>query len=54
MDMKVSLLDMVPKNYKERHIEVSEKLLVLAHGIHQETNLLLQDQVKMDIITELN
>jgi hypothetical protein len=45
---------MEQENYKERHIEVLEKLPVLVHGIHQEYNLLQQEPVKMDIITELN
>ena len=54
MDMKVLLIDMVLKNYKEKHIEVLEKLLVLVHGIHQEFNLLLPELVKMDITIELN
>ena len=54
MDMKVLLIDMVLKNYKEKHIEVLEKLPVLVHGIHPEFNSQLQEPVKMDIITELN
>ena len=48
------LRDSDVKNYQERLIEVLERLDVLDHGIHQESNGLLLELVKWDTIIELN
>ncbi len=52
-DSVVSLKDSELKSYQERLIEVLEKLVVLDHGIHLESNGLLLELVNLGTIIEL-
>lgn len=52
-DSPESLRDLESENYQERPTEVSERLVVSDHGIHQEFNGPLLDAVSSVTIREL-